>query len=230
MEIASIVSSIASVIIGGFAIWLSVTFYKLSNKIAEDTKEAAKGISASVDRLQSLFDKLYADTFTIMKDTVSDMRKHMWPDKETSPEAITEISKNADAKIAELRAQVTKEVTNVLQQVGKTDKKVEGLEHKIIDVMDKTIRRARQVEMEAQEEYSFSEIFGRIVDFLRRYDSIAIGRLLTYHSFRNYPENAVMKAIELLINENVIKSDGPISKYATRIGLVAERISKPSGN
>ena len=83
---ASLIASIVSLIIGGFAIWLSVTFYRMSNKISEDTKGAAKGISASVRRLESLFDSLYSDTFSMMKDTVSDMRKHIWPVKEQSAE------------------------------------------------------------------------------------------------------------------------------------------------
>jgi len=37
METLSLVASVVSFIMGGFAIWLSVTFYRMSNQISEDT-------------------------------------------------------------------------------------------------------------------------------------------------------------------------------------------------
>jgi len=70
-EIISLIASITSVILAVGAIWLSITFYRMSSAASKATEEAAKGISASVERLEKLFDKLYSDTFSMMRDTVS---------------------------------------------------------------------------------------------------------------------------------------------------------------
>ncbi|WP_006786881.1 hypothetical protein [Thiorhodospira sibirica] len=84
MDLVSLIASIASLIVAVGAIWLSIVFYKMSSNASNAKNEAAKGIDASVQRLEKLFDKLYSDTFSMMKDTVSDMRRHIWskPSKE----------------------------------------------------------------------------------------------------------------------------------------------------
>ena len=89
-EVASLIASIVSVLIGGLAIWLSLTFYKMSTQLSQDAKEASKGISASVERLEKVFDKLYTDTFSMVKETMSDMRKHIWPGKTAEDDQIAE--------------------------------------------------------------------------------------------------------------------------------------------
>jgi hypothetical protein len=78
ITIAAFITSAVSAFIGIFAIWLSVTFFKMSSKLSESTKEAASHIGASVVRLEKIFDRLYNDIFSITKDTVSDMRKQLW--------------------------------------------------------------------------------------------------------------------------------------------------------
>ena len=70
MEQVSIGASIVSVVLAIVAIWLSVTFYRLSNDASGEIKSASKDIGASVSRLEKVFDNLYSDTFTMMKDTV----------------------------------------------------------------------------------------------------------------------------------------------------------------
>jgi len=77
IEIISLVASVASLILATVAIWLSITFYKMSSQASRATEDAAKGISASVERLENIFEKLYSDTFSVMRETVTDMRKHI---------------------------------------------------------------------------------------------------------------------------------------------------------
>lgn len=74
----SIISSIVSVIIGGFAIWLAVKFYEMSTKNSEKLEKSSTDISSATSRLETLFDKLYSDTFSMVKDTMTDMRQHVW--------------------------------------------------------------------------------------------------------------------------------------------------------
>ncbi len=78
IELIALIASIASLILAVGAIWLSIVFFRMSSQASQATTEAAKGIDSSVQRLEGLFDKLYSDTFSMMKDTVSDMRKHIW--------------------------------------------------------------------------------------------------------------------------------------------------------
>ena len=61
-EVISFIASIASLILAILSIWLSVKFYSLSTDAANKTTEAAKDVAASVERLESLFEKIYTDT------------------------------------------------------------------------------------------------------------------------------------------------------------------------
>ncbi|MDS4025786.1 MAG: hypothetical protein RKO25_02155 [Candidatus Contendobacter sp.] len=115
VDLISLVSSIASLILAVGAIWLSIVFYRLSSQASQATTEAAKGIDASVQRLEKLFDKLYSDTFSMMRDTVTDMRKHIW----SKPEADkSEIS-------PEMKREIQAQVMSALD-----DKSVQGGENK----------------------------------------------------------------------------------------------------
>lgn len=218
METVSLVASIVSVIIGVFAIWLSVTFYRLSNKISEDTKEAAKGISSSVTRLESLFDRLYSDTFSMMKDTVSDMRKHIWPEKESSTEALNQIEEKADQKIEELRNQIGSELTSVMRQVGRTDSKISGVEERLTELVDRAIQQTRRVESEAQEEISMSSVLNRVHMFIERYGEVPLGRLLSHPLLRErFPRSLITEALRILSRENMISVHGDLDDPDTVI-------------
>lgn len=206
METAALVSSIVSIIIGGFAIWLSVTFYRMSNKISEDTKEAAKGISASVNRLESLFDSLYSDTFSMMKDTVTDMRKHIWPVKEKSAEEQKQIEEKADAKIDELKKQISNEVSVVMKHVGDTDSKIDGVEKKLEKLVSRAIQQTRQVESEAQEEKVMQELIDKIFIILRR-NNFCIHSSFIFSKLIRYNKSTIVDALTLMKQRGRITFD-----------------------
>jgi len=110
-EVAALIASFVSVGLGIMAIWLSVTFYKMSSQLSKSTRESAKGIGASVERLEKLFDKLYSDTFSMMKDTVSDMRKHIWPEVTGTDKNITEETEEiAEEKLDTLKKEMGVEI------------------------------------------------------------------------------------------------------------------------
>ncbi len=152
-DIISFVASIASLILAVGAIWLSVVFYRMSNEAAKATTEAAKDIAASVERLEKLFDKLYSDTFSMMRDTVSDMRKHIWPTEVPEQEnAIEEAEKKADEKISELKKVVESQVEELLQRQRIADDKMASLTGEMRSILDRAIVSSRQVDLEAREE------------------------------------------------------------------------------
>ena len=228
METVSLVASIVSVIIGAFAIWLSVTFYRMSNKISEDTREASKGISASVDRLESLFDRLYSDTFSMMKDTVSDMRKHIWPEKEQPSEKLNEIEEKADEKIKQLRDEIGSEMSSVMSQMGRTAGKIDGVETRLTELIDKAIQTSRRVESEAQEEMSMSEVLSRVYSFVKRYGETSVGRIITHPIMRKrFPKSMVMEALAILIRDKMIEADGEIDDLGLNTVVKVRRSNVP---
>jgi hypothetical protein len=168
METISLISSIASLILAVGAIWLSITFYKMSSAASNATTEAAKGIGASVERLEKLFDKLYSDTFSMMRDTVSDMRKHMWPSDETEPDkAVEEVEKRADEKINEIKKTIEQQLSEVLQHQKIADDKVASLGSEMRHLIERAISTSRSVESEAREE-TIREYILRDLRILRR--------------------------------------------------------------
>ncbi|ELE1962718.1 hypothetical protein BST50_05350 [Vibrio vulnificus] len=126
-EIIGLVASLVSLIIGFYAVWLSVTFYKLSTKNTQDLEKASSDINSTVNRLEVLFDKLYSDTFGIMKDTVSDMRKYVWSghdNLERSPGSF-------DVRLHELKSDINKSIDELKRSQGQSDKQFDTLVAKI---------------------------------------------------------------------------------------------------
>ena len=143
-------ASIVSVILAGFAIWLSVTFYKMSTATAESTREAAREIVAGVRRLEKLFDRLYGDTFDMMKETVSDMSKHIWPTPGTDTSNL--IEERANEKAAQLKEQFRGELSSILSTIGKTDQKIEAVRSRLESLVDSVISQSRAAEKEARKD------------------------------------------------------------------------------
>ncbi|MCP4610310.1 MAG: hypothetical protein GY845_16490 [Planctomycetes bacterium] len=220
METAALVASIVSIIIGGFAIWLSVTFYRMSNKISEDTKEASKGISSSVNRLESLFDTLYSDTFSMMKETVTDMRKHMWPEKGQSAEEQKQIEEKANAKIAELQNAYFHEIKNVLARVGKTDSKIDEVEKNLEKLVERAIQGTRKVESEAQEEKSFRELKSKIGSYVMYFDdkdvNVTVAGIVKTFKYI-YSEITIMTTLKHMIRAKELFASDSIDKPNTFI-------------
>lgn len=77
--VLSIVSIVMTLVLGVVAIWLSIQFYVWSSKAEKEAVKASTDISSAVDRLEKLFDKLHSETFTMMKDMVTDMRTSIFP-------------------------------------------------------------------------------------------------------------------------------------------------------
>jgi len=78
VEVFSIISSAISLVLGVVAIILSILFYKMSDKSAREVEKAAHDIDSNVKKLEMMFEKMYADTFGMVKETVSDMRQYVY--------------------------------------------------------------------------------------------------------------------------------------------------------
>lgn len=112
LNAVGLIASIASLALAIIAIWLSIVFYRLSRDESERSARNANEIGQSVSRLEKVFDGLYSDTFAMMKETVTDMRRHIWREPENSagerPEEQAEDAflKKVDERLDELATQL----------------------------------------------------------------------------------------------------------------------------
>lgn len=77
LDVISLFSGIASLVMGGLAIWLSITFYKMSDTSSKEIQHSSNNINNSVGKLEKMFDTMYSDTFGMVKDTVIHMREQV---------------------------------------------------------------------------------------------------------------------------------------------------------
>jgi hypothetical protein len=167
LETASIVSSMVSLVLGAYAIWLSIVFYRMSNASSERIRDSARDINASVEKLEELFRHLYSDTFSMMKDTVSDMRRHVWrnqPQAEDTSATLEAVELRADGKITQIREELADSISALADRVGGTDERVQELSDQLLPMVDQALARSRHAEIEAREEILRDAILRRYAE------------------------------------------------------------------
>ena len=143
MEITSIVAAVVSIAIGIFAIWLSLTFYKMSTRNMENVIEASKGLQANMNRLEALFNKLYPGTLSILKESVPETPKQPWPEEARQEDFIREeVEKRAERKVEELRKALEK------GRSGVPERQVIQETRTILGATDRAIPEPRKAEPE----------------------------------------------------------------------------------
>jgi vacuolar-type H+-ATPase subunit H len=153
MEAFSIASAAVSIILGAFAIWLSIVFYRMSVDSSNRIQESSKDLSSTVNKLEKLFEHLYSDTFSMMRDTYSDMRKYVWPEATgQESEIIDQIETRTDNKVSNIRRELLQQIDTIAAQVGGADMKVNQLRTELSPLVEEAISRSRHAEAEAREE------------------------------------------------------------------------------
>lgn len=152
IDIISLVSSLVSIFLGVFAIALSLVLYRWSNEAAERSHEAARNMEASVKRLEQLFDRLYSDTFSMVKDTYTDIRQHMWPNAPASEQVDEAAERKADAKVELVKQSLDTELTRLLEKQSNTNTQINLLANEVRSLLSRAISETRRVEEEARDE------------------------------------------------------------------------------
>jgi hypothetical protein len=231
LELLSFAATVASLILSIGAIWLSIVFYRLSNEASKTTTEASKGIGASVERLEKLFDKLYSDTFSMMRDTVTDMRKHMWPEEETAEQEKTleEVENKADEKVSELKVAMEAQIKTIVDEQRMAHEENQALKEKMLEVVDRAILSSRKVEVEATEETLRAHLIREIHRRARPHRSTRLGEIVARLN-ETFPLTRVLDEIARLKSEHVIEldPDAMSSDSIVRLtkGVEAERFHK----
>lgn len=220
VEISSIIASFTSVCLAIIAIVLSIFFFKMSTALSESTKEASKSISASVEKLEKLFDKLYADTFSMMRDTVSDMRKHIWPEESAGIDKITEeAEKKADEKVNSLKVEINKELSNMLQTQKITSAKLSSIRNEMRHLIDKAVSSSRRVEIEAREETVRSKISNLISALQNETQGVLAGKIVNRLADK-LSSYKIIREIEKMANEGELSLSTPSLRSDTIIKLL----------
>lgn len=153
LDLISLVSSIASIIIAVGAVWLSIVFFQWSDRSNKATQEAAKDIDSSVKRLEALFGSLYTGTFSIMSDTVADMRRHMWSKPEPSNTHV-DINAEIESRVEGIREEVVTQLSAIIEKSVKPDQKFKEIQN----VVEGAITSTTAVKEKVEEETIRSEI------------------------------------------------------------------------
>jgi hypothetical protein len=210
VQLISLVASIASLALAVLAIWLSVVFYRMSTELSESTKEAAKGIGASVERLEKLFGNLYADTFSMMRDTVSDMRRHIWPEDTQADTTIRQEAENrADEKIRVLTEDVQKQLSDMLKGQRVTDEHLSSMTHELGRLVETAISRSRSAEVEAREETIRDHIVRAIRSLRRRSEKPKADDIVT-RLRELFPTPRIVEELERMKAEGVVGYEGEL--------------------
>ena len=152
LNLISIVSSFVSLFLGIFAIALSLVLYRWSTEANERSQEAARNIESSVKRLEQLFDKLYSDTFSMVKDTYTDIRQHMWPSVRPSDQVDEVAERKADQRVAQVKKSLDSELTRLLEKQTHTDTQLQMLTSEVRALLNRAITETRRIEEESRDE------------------------------------------------------------------------------
>lgn len=143
-DLLNLFAAAASIVLAIVALALSIFFFVQSKKAADQSSKSAAEITSSVERLQALFNSLYSDTFSIMRDTVTDMRQHIWNNLVKSGEDTAE-SDAIRIERENSQAALLKELDRVSRQIGIQDGKISQLRDELAPVVDRTLKEQEEI-------------------------------------------------------------------------------------
>ncbi|MFJ5443532.1 hypothetical protein [Pectobacterium sp. CHL-2024] len=193
VTVVGFIATIASLILAVGAIWLSIIFYKMSDAASKETTTAAKDIKASVERLENLFDKLYSDTFAMMKDTVTDMRQHIWKKPGSNNEQTSIDEKIANEIKESVSQEIIKAVEDRLKDLGDNSNKINELESSIKEILDSNLEASLKKNIIIPR----SVLRRRLLSIMKRYRKIKVDKLFSLMNSL-YQESFDMKDTELM--------------------------------
>lgn len=98
VDIVNLIASISSIILAIVSLTLSIFFYRWSDKSNKEIVKQATAIDSNTKKIEQLFDKLYYDTFNMMKSSHQAMQQKVFgnstvissSDSELNPDEVLE--------------------------------------------------------------------------------------------------------------------------------------------
>ncbi|HLM85629.1 MAG TPA: hypothetical protein VK272_05515 [Solirubrobacteraceae bacterium] len=120
VDVLSLATGVTSVALAVFAVWLSLYFFRQSGAQARLAKDSADEVARTVERLEKLWAAMYGESVAMMRDTVTDMREHVWRREDLALEAEirTRAEEVARAKISDARSELLAQISSSVQGAG----------------------------------------------------------------------------------------------------------------
>ncbi|WP_327026088.1 hypothetical protein [Micromonospora sp. NBC_01739] len=120
VTIISFVTGIVSLIVGMFAVWLSVVLYRFSNDAQEQIRGTAERVEKAVSVLDEQLRYLHADTFSLVRETFGDMRAAVWSTRndDTTDDSAATIAATLTKEMTSLREQLLADISKVTSVTG----------------------------------------------------------------------------------------------------------------
>ncbi len=158
-EAASLIASIVSISIAIGAVAMAMVFYRWSSEQTRRNEEAASAVGASVAKLEDLFSRLYSDTFSMMKDTVSDMRRAVWPEQ-GSPEQETQL----ETRLAEVQRETMERLSELVDRQSAADQGLETVRSELQTLLESTISETSKATSDVRTEEMTDRIVATLHD------------------------------------------------------------------
>lgn len=162
LDVLSLFAGISSLVVGGLAIWLSVVFYRMSEASSKEVQQSATNINNNVEKLEKMFDTMYSDTFSMVKDNVIHMRKQV-DRNSNSVDHTSEIKRKVEELISNQLKKVSPEKLNndeikdIFMNILKESKEIE------IDVKKQSMKDDILEVLSKEGEKSFNYLQKRII-------------------------------------------------------------------
>jgi len=206
LTIFSLVSSIASFILAIVAIALSVIFFQMSTKASERAKESANSIAESVNKLELLFGRLYNDTYSTLRETYADIRKHAWI-KDENLVKDEDIKKLIEDKIIE--------INQTLKNQDITEEKIDAVHNALDKTLNEIIKKSKQIEEDTKKGF----VKELILNMLYITNGLPVSAISSgIQGLFDISMGEIKVGFEELRNQNIINYEDPL-RISTKIFL-----------
>ena len=212
VDAVSLVASIASLILSVLAIWLAFKFYELSKESAEAATNASNDVSSTVARLEKVFQMQYSDTFSMVRDTYTDFRRHLLADSEASARSEQLAETHASAKAKTLKDEATNQVTRILATAATGPAPRSSAQHEINAIVTDVIDRSLAVNREARDEAVKEQIVEYLLATSGPNTRWRVGAVVSRFRER-FQLSAIVKSLYDLHRSNVIALNGQFSDW-----------------
>lgn len=226
LEVVSLISGIASIILAVLAIALSIVFFRMASSENKDVKKSADGIDASVTRLEKLFDSLYRDTFSIVQDTVRDMREHIYHRVD-----VEEPGGDAESdEVDPLVDGIAHRLDELLDRAAKTDARIEDLRSEIKPAVERSVTEVRE---ERGRMTADQRMRSTLAPWLARNGPMRTAEVLDHWGGRGFSHEDILSRLFSLRERGILTWDGTAESLtsSTEIRYVPRELRRaPDGS
>jgi hypothetical protein len=149
MEMVTIIASAVAIVVCIFVIWLSLTFYKMSSRMMENVIDASKNLQASINRLETMVNRLYTAPLSTPKESPSETRKPPWPEAVPQEDFVREeIEKRVDKKVEDLKRALERGRSGVSEKLMVQETRIDSVKKEVPRVAERAVTEPKKDEAE----------------------------------------------------------------------------------